>query len=91
MAAALGDVSAGRGAPEAIVIRRFGRSAARGRALQVRRQIAAEATDISERLLGRCEICGRAHAFPDHRAVCEACGRERCFAGCGHGREGIGG
>lgn|GEM_PF-4248378 len=88
MAAALGNVPAGGGAPEAIVIRRFGRSAARGRALQERREIAAEATEHLGRLMGVCSLCGGAHGFPDHRTVCEACGRERCFADCDHGREG---
>lgn len=83
MAAALGNVPAGDGAPEAIVIRRFGRSAARGRALQERRQIAAETPADVGRLTGVCSHCARSHSFPEVRLVCFACGRERCHGWCG--------
>ena len=61
--------------------RHFGRGAARARALQERRQIAAEAVDVSERVLGRCTLCGAAHGWPDQRMECLVCGQPRCFAG----------
>lgn len=70
------------------MIRRYGRSAARARALQERHQIAETTPEAAGRPLGRCQLCGGSHGFPDHRRVCETCGREACFAGCEHGGEG---
>ena len=64
------------------MIRRFGRAAARGRALQERRQIAIESTDARERLIGRCDLCGRAHGWPDVRVSCTRCGELRCHGWC---------
>lgn len=69
------------------MIRHIGHSATRSRALQERREIAQEVPEDLGRLTGVCQPCGRAHGFPDNRAFCEVCGRERCFAGCDHGRE----
>lgn len=70
------------------MIRRFSRyHKLRAEAMQERRRIAAEAVGDTGRLLGRCELCGHAHGMPEYRSVCEACGRERCYGGCEHGRE----
>jgi hypothetical protein len=70
------------------VIRHFGRGAGRARALQERRQIAAEAVGDVGRLTGMCSLCHRSHGFPNERIECSSCGREACFGGCEHRREG---
>ena len=64
------------------MIRHIGHSAARSRALQERRRIAGEATEDLGRLTGRCEHCGRTHAWPDVRKTCPTCGAVRCHGWC---------
>ena len=55
----------------------------RSRYVLDRHQITVESIDVSERLIGLCALCGRAHGCPDVRLTCTRCGELRCHGWCG--------
>lgn len=65
------------------MIRHIGRSTARNKAMQERRQVREQGADApAGRLSGKCELCGLYHPAPDLRTECPACGKAMCWSWC---------
>jgi hypothetical protein len=65
------------------VILRMGRSSARNKAMQERRQVREQGADApAGRLSGVCSLCGRYHAAPEMRTECPRCGKAMCWSWC---------